>query len=525
MELRTNLCSAALAVILVLTGGTPRSLTAQQPGEPAPVRDPVSVTDGNYVSVRLVDADLRVAIQALSRYLDKPLVFGNVPELRVTLETPQPVSADAVPGLLRGMLLTYDLELDEEDDYYRVGQAMPAAMPEPPPQPASEAVRLYVIRLRHARAGDVAATVSALYGQASALGEYGQPGPTLSQSLQQNLIPPADQPPPGAGGPVIDRIAELSGQIRIIPDPRTNSLLVRASPVDYELIEAAVQELDVRPLQVLIEVVIAEVRRDRSLSLGVGVDVPAQPVPGTTDTEVSGSTAGLSLGDLVLDAMNVGGVDLSIALRAAASRGNVSILSRPVIIAANNETSEILVGSQRPFVQVQRALPTDAPVRDQVVQFKDVGTRLAVTPTISEDGYVMLEVAQEVNAATAEVAFDAPVISTRSIQTQLLVKDGRTAVLGGLADRQSDESRSGVPFLSELPLVGWLFGRHVTRTSETELFVFLTPKIIRTDLDMDRATDSIPSRTRPLLEGVLIPPAVLPVDSLGTASDSVGSER
>ncbi|NIS31683.1 MAG: hypothetical protein GWN71_16475, partial [Gammaproteobacteria bacterium] len=90
-------------------------------------------------------------------------------------------------------------------------------------------------------------------------------------------------------------------------------------------------------------------------------------------------------------------------------------------LAANNAPAEILVGSQRPFVQVQRALPTDAPTRDQVVQFKDVGTRLSVTPTVSQDGYVMLEVVQEVSAATAEVAFDAPVISRRSIQTQLLV--------------------------------------------------------------------------------------------------------
>ena len=477
---------------------------------------------GDSVAVRLVHADLRVAIQALSRYLDKPLVFGNVPEVRVTLETPHPVPAATIPELLRGLLETYNLDLDEEEDFYRVGQGQPQRT-ETPQQEPSSLVQLFVIELRHARAEDVAGTVSALYGQASALGEYGASPETLSQSLQQNLVPLAGQPEPGQPQPVIDRVAELSGNVRIIPDPRTNSLLVRASQTDFELIEAAVQELDVRPLQVLIEVVIAEVRRDRSLGIGLGADLPPQPVPGTTDTEVSGSTTGLSLGDLVLDAINVGGVDMSLALRAAASRGEVSILSRPVVIAANNETSEILVGSQRPFVQVQRALPTDAPVRDQVVQFKDVGTRLAVTPTISSDGYVMLDVAQEVNAATAEVAFDAPVISTRSIQTQLLVRDGHTAVLGGLTDRQQDESRSGVPILSEIPLIGWLFGSHVTRSTETELFVFLTPRVIRTDQDMDEAVGTQPKRTRGLVEGVILLPPKAPSPDSVRASGQIGS--
>lgn len=134
------------------------------------------------------------------------------------------------------------------------------------------------------------------------------------------------------------------------------------------------------------------------------------------------------------------------------------------------------------------------PSRDQVVQYKDVGTRLTVVPTISADGYVMLEVLQEVNAATAETAFDAPVISTRSVKTQLLIKDGQTVVLGGLTDRQRDNSRGGVPILSSLPLVGGLFGRVNRRTSETELLLFLTPRIIRTDEEAEGVSDPLRER-------------------------------
>jgi general secretion pathway protein D len=314
-------------------------------------------------------------------------------------------------------------------------------------------------------------------------------------------VPPTDSAGQSRDQPLISQVAELAGNITIVPDLRTNSLLIRASRGDFDLIRVAVEQLDVRPLQVLIEVVIAELRRDRSLSLGFGVLVPRQRVDGSR-TEISGSNEGLSAGDFVLAIMQLGSFDVTATLRAAASRGDVSILSRPVLLATNNGNAEILVGSQRPFVQVQRALPTDNSARDQVIQFKDVGTRLAVRPTISDDGYVMLNVTQEVNAATAEIAFDAPVISTRTIQTQLLVKDGHTAVLGGLADKQQDFTRSGIPVLSGIPIVGGLFGRQVKRTTETELFVFLTPRVIRTDEEMDSASDSAGTRTKALRQTV-----------------------
>src|SRR5205085_11132525 len=111
--------------------------------------------------------------------------------------------------------------------------------------------------------------------------------------------------------------------------------------------------------------------------------------------------------------LNLGHAQLNAVLQAGASNGRVQILSRPVLLAANNHDARIMVGSQRPFVQVSRTLATDNTARDQVVEYKDVGTRLNVRPTISADGYVTLEVVQEVSNATAETAFDAPVIATR----------------------------------------------------------------------------------------------------------------
>jgi general secretion pathway protein D len=460
----------------------------------AAAQDPAAVVAQNdSVSVRFVDTDLRAAVQALAPYLDRPVIIGTVGDLRVTLTTPRPMARAAVPGLLDGMLRSHGLRLESQPGHYLVGTSAPTIAPV-----AANEMSFFVIRLRHARAPDVAATVNALFGQGSALGERAAPPPTLAGELRQSLIPPAGTTQPGAVA-VVPGSAMLSGQVTIIPDTRTNALLIRASGRDYELLKAAIEMLDVRPLQVLIEVIIVEVRRDGSRAYGLETILPRNRISGT-GTEISGATSGAGLGDFVLNLLHVSGSDIALTLRAAASRGAVSILSRPVILAANNETAEIMVGSQRPFIQVQRALPTDAPVRDQVVQFKDVGTRLTVVPTASEDGYVMLQVQQEVNAATAEVAFDAPVISTRSISTQLLVRDGRTAVLGGLADRQRESVRSGIPFLSEIPVIGGLFGRQLSRTSDTELFIFLTPRVIRTDDDMEAISGSIGDRTQPLRE-------------------------
>lgn len=481
---------------------------------PALTQESAVVTERNdSVSIRIVDADLRAALQAIGRHLDRPVIFGALHPGRVTLETPRPVARPDLIHLLRSLLDSQNLDLITDETGHRVlprgggrpdaGWASGSALP-------TGAMELFVIRLRHARAPDVAAVVNTLYGRPDALGELGGPPPTLPQHLRDQRIPPSGVPNPLEEAVVPGRVAWLAGEIVIVPDTRTNSLLVRAEPGDFELIRAAVEQIDIRPLQVLIEVLIAEVRRDRSFALGVGADIPPTRIPGTTNTTIEGSTAGLGAGDFALRVLNLGGINWDATLHAAAARGDVTILSRPVLIAANNERASILVGSQRPFVQVQRTLPTDAATRDQVIQYRDVGTQLNVRPTISTDGYVMLEVMQEVNAATTETAFDAPVISTRSVITQLLVRDGQTAVLGGLTDHQRDATRGGVPVLSRLPLVGWLFGRTARRTTETELFLFLTPRVIRSDHDLEETSRGIQDNARQIRRPIQALPPLLP---------------
>jgi general secretion pathway protein D len=405
--------------------------------------------------------------------------------------------------LLRGLVESQDHEflVDSAAGMYRV-RARASARPVPAvPPPLSAAARrqggveLHVIPLQHARAADVASTINALYGRGGGAGVSGGRMPTLAEELRGNLVPPAGEAAPPAPGGSGDRTASLSGDVTIVADPRGNSLLVRADAQDLALVTGVVQALDVRPLQVLIEVIVAEVRRDRSLGLSAEAELQPTGV-GRNGAQIQGTAGAAGLGDFALQVMGLGGLDLEATLRAAASRGDVRILTRPVVLATNNQLAEIVVGSQRPFVQVQRSLPTDAAARDQIVQYKDVGTRLSVRPTISRDGSVQLDVTQEVSTATAEVAFNAPVIATRSIQTQLLVTDGQTVALGGLTDRVREARQQGIPILSSIPLLGGLFGAASRQTIETELFIFLTPRVIRTDEDASRFSQPLQDRAK-----------------------------
>jgi general secretion pathway protein D len=175
----------------------------------------------------------------------------------------------------------------------------------------------------------------------------------------------------------------------------------------------------------------------------------------------------------------------------------VTILSRPVVLAQNNQEARIMVGSERPFVQLFRSLPTDAAVRDQVVQYRDVGTQLTIRPTINPDGYVTMSVLQEVSNATAETQFGAPIISTREAKTQLMVKNNQTVVIGGLIDHQRETSSSGIPVLKDIPILGALFRSAAQeRTNVTEMFIFITPHVLKTDDDLDVVTKELQTGTK-----------------------------
>lgn len=487
-----------LASALTLVGAG--SAAAQQ-AEAVPVGQ-------DSVRIFLRDVDLGAALEAVGQYLDRPVMMGSVGPAPIGLfETPRPIPTGEVLTVLRGVVEMLGLRIEETPDMIRILPPEPVdprtAQPAAPP---SQALELHTIRLRHAQAEDVAAVLNQLFGTGQRLA-------------------PASQPPAGARAAVVHDQEEpatgrLAGDVVVVPDVPTNSILVRASEADYALLSDAVQELDIRPLQVLIEVIIVEARKDRRFEFGFSAELDdARVGDATVDADLDGTT----LGDLVVRVMGLGYDRLNVVLTAARSRGDAEILSRPVLVAANNTEANLLVGTEQPFIEVSRSLPTDTPQRDQVVQYRDVGTELTVIPTINQDGYVMLEIRQDVSQVTGETQFDAPVISSRHASTRLLVRDEQTIVIGGLTDQVVDNIRTGIPLLADIPIVGGLFGATRNRTTETELFLFITPKILYDDITADLETRRrLPIEFRELWpEGeLLLPDSVGPQIPTASPPDS-----
>ena len=215
------------------------------------------------------------------------------------------------------------------------------------------------------------------------------------------------------------------------------------------------------------------------------------PLPEGQESGVTFELEGLSGGDLALGVLGIGDAKADVVLRTLAKKGSVNILSRPILLATNNQEARILVGDQRPFVQLFRSLPTDDAVRDQIVQYRDVGTRLLIRPTINADGYVTLSILQEVSTATSEEQFGAPVIKTREAETELMLRDGQTAVLGGLIAELVESSNSGIPLLKDIPVLGLLFGTTHHRKVVQEILLLVTPRVIESDEEADRVRQQI----------------------------------
>jgi len=469
------------ALVLFITGfPLLRPTTAEAQQEVQPVQGGVQL---NFQAL-----DIAFVFSALAQAASLNVAYHDLPAKAITMRTVSPIPIAQIPELIRSLARANGVGFVEEGGFLRL-QGSGAT-------DATDLRELYQYSLRHARAPALAGTLQALFGGALPTGSTANRALTLGQQLTQlqaggvtQAVAPQNiiLQQPGSG--------ELEGNVLIIPDEVTNSLLIRATPGDWNIVQSAIQALDLRPLQVVIEVVIAEVRRSDDIDIGTAFAISRVDGEETRSAELERTAPA---GGVSLSFLRTGTIDVEATLSAMASTGNVRILSRPVILAQNNQEARILVGSQRPFVQASFLGGTTGQTQ-QTVQYRDVGTSLTILPTINEDGYVNLSVVQEVSNATNEVQFDAPVISTRSATTQLLARNGQTVVIGGLVEEQEDRTTAGIPYLKDIPILGRLFGYERTNRGSAELFLFLTPYIVATDFDADLLRERIED-TRPIGE-------------------------
>jgi len=382
--------------------------------------------------------------------------------------------------------------------------------------PAGESgLRTYVVNLKYASANDLAGALGQLFGIQVAGNTSGSIADrSLSRALDsfrqrdaetfriRNTAPngastAATQPATPAQSPRDSAAGLLVGRTTIVANAPTNALVIRTAPPNYPLLRETIDALDIRPAQVLFEVTIAEIALGRGSEFGLdwaainrGGDVTAQF--GNPEIPDAGSTSAL------LRVVRLDGTAVRALLRTIASTSDVRVLSTPEIVAANNREATILVGSKVPFISSTR-LGNDVSI-DRAVQYQDVGTKLSIIPTINDDGYVSVQLLQEVSSltqTTVSAALSAPIISTREASTRAILRDGQTVVIAGLIGETRTTQDQGIPFLMDIPVLGALFKRQTVSRQRTELAIFVTPYLIRTDAD----ADAIREKVRRSMEG------------------------
>lgn len=268
------------------------------------------------------------------------------------------------------------------------------------------------------------------------------------------------------------------GEALIEVDPETRSVIVITDEDTNLQIDQVLKTLDRPKPQVLIKVVFMEVtHRD---DLDVGMEGAWNKVSGST-TNIVQSAFGLATpgqGGLyqLLDS------DFNVTLRAISEAGKVEVLSRPSILARNNQEAIITVGQTVPFIDNVNFLQGGQQVN--TVTYRDIGIILRVTPFITQDGMVEMIVAPEISTITDERVtisdgVEAPVFAKRAAETVVVTPHGRTVIIGGLMEKNKIESKRKVPILGDIPILGWAFSRKIKEDTKTELLIFLTPYIVQ----------------------------------------------
>ncbi|MEW6333770.1 MAG: type II secretion system secretin GspD [Thermodesulfobacteriota bacterium] len=299
----------------------------------------------------------------------------------------------------------------------------------------------------------------------------------------------------------------LSRDVNVVADKATNTLIITADRDDYRVIEGVIRKLDEPRPMVYIEALIMEVSVNKNFNIGVewrGLrDIGSGDLkglgPGATGLGMAGFSgtpiipqinpatgavsmpAGFSLG-VIGAGIQIGSVvfpNIGAVLQAYQKDSDVSILSTPQLLTLNNEDAEINVGKNVPYItRSDTSATVPGQVFGQSYDYKDVGIALKITPHINEDQFVRLKIDQQVTKLTGEQT-STPTTLKRTAKTTVVIRDKETVVIGGLIDDSTIVDTNQVPCLGDIPFLGWLFKTRGSGREKSNLFVFITPHIIR----------------------------------------------
>jgi general secretion pathway protein D len=373
-------------------------------------------------------------------------------------------------------------------------------------------------RLSHWRLARSAA-LAFLLGLCAALQLHAQPGPGGFGGFGGFGAGAANRGRTGSGTRQYPNAGTV-GDAVISVDPETHELVVIADEDTTKYISQVVSNLDRPKPQVLIKVVFLEITRNDGSDIGVegawGKSI-GNSMTGAVAHAFGASSVNSAVGSNLFNVYGqpvssfapippgaglyqIFSQDYQVTLRAIATANKARVLSRPSVVARNNQPATILVGQTVPLITSVRYDSLGNAING--ITYTDVGIILRVTPFVTPDGMVEMILAPEISSVSAtdrvqiQNSTFAPVIDKRSADTVVVAPDGQTVIIGGLIQNQKSEGESKIPFLGDIPFLGNLFKRRTTANGRTELLVFLTPHVINMPTQMAALTESERDKSR-----------------------------
>ncbi len=304
--------------------------------------------------------------------------------------------------------------------------------------------------------------------------------------------------------------AMVEGAVLILHHPDTNSIIIRTAERNFQIIGETLKRLDQMPQQVLIEVLIAEIQLTDNLEFGIewALNSPS----GTTDISAANNLGGLSPVGATSVATNLGNAafnpvgnaqGLSVfarnssnvmgLLHSLAAKSQLDIKASPILMTSNNKAASIDITNEVPISTITT---TQTGATAQNIQYRSVGIRLSVTPKINEQNFVSLAVDQEISqiddgrkAEFKALGISAMPLLRRQAKSSIVVRDRETLILGGMISETKGGGKSGIPWLSDIPLLGWLFGTNSKTNNKTELLILLTPRVVGSEEEARAITE------------------------------------
>ncbi len=387
-------------------------------------------------------------------------------------------------------------------------------------QPSEESkVWVHVYYVQNAKAKDLAEVLKQIYVRTKepTRAAPAQPTPTPTPTPGRTTPTPAKPMPTPAPAPTptpSDAARTVEGEMNIVVDEQNNALVIRALYRDYKAILETIQKLDIYPKQVVIDVLLAEITLNETIQYGIqwgrfissnstnAQEITVFKSPPALD-KIFDVAANPFAGGFRYSIVDLGG-RVAAAISAAATDGRLKVLASPHVIASNNKEAKIQIGEERPILTstYTSTATTSSDVVTGSIEYKDIGIIITLTPRISDGGLVTLEIQIEDSSADTEKIgsttnlLTVPKFLKKTAKTTLSVMEGQTIILGGLMRDERNVTKSGIPFLSKIPILGALFGYHTNEDKKRETLLLMTPHVIADQTKSKAVTDEFRERLK-----------------------------